>query len=119
MSDAGKREAARRPKALRIAGRAVACAASGATMAACGFSWYTYQDLTAGLTTSNAIQVVQQAAKAQGAAAPPPHLDRSVNILLIGLDSRKDMNGNDLPKQFVQDELNAYPATSAATTPTP
>ncbi|WP_329582836.1 LCP family protein [Kitasatospora sp. NBC_01250] len=107
MSDAGKREAATGRKALRIAGRAVACATSGATLAACGFSWYTYHDLTAGLTTSNAIQVVQQAAKAQGVAAPPPHLDKSVNILLIGLDSRKDQDGNDLPKQFVQDDLMA------------
>ncbi|MGK5548895.1 LCP family protein, partial [Streptomyces sp. URMC 127] len=33
--------------------------------------------------------------------------DGAVNLLLIGLDSRKDMNGNDLPKEFVQDELHA------------
>ncbi|MDH6579911.1 LCP family protein [Kitasatospora sp. MAP5-34] len=37
----------------------------------------------------------------------PPHLDKSVNVLLIGLDSRKDMNGDDLPPQVVQDELHA------------
>ncbi|GAB2710368.1 hypothetical protein GCM10010442_32760 [Kitasatospora kifunensis] len=93
--------------ALRTAGRTVACTASAATLLVCGFSWYTYHDLTTGLTTSNAIQVVQQAAKQPGAVAPPPHLDKSVNILLIGLDSRKDQDGNDLPKQFVQDDLMA------------
>jgi LCP family protein required for cell wall assembly len=55
--------------------------------------------LTTPLPTSNALEAATKDA--------PRHLDHSVNILLIGLDSRKDMDGNDLPKQFVQDQLHA------------
>ncbi|GAA1979978.1 LCP family protein [Kitasatospora viridis] len=82
-----------------VAGRAVVLGAGLAVLAASGFTYYTYASLSAGLTTSKALAGVQRSA--------PPHLDNSVNLLLIGLDSRKDMNGNDLPPQFVQDELHA------------
>ncbi|MGF1431461.1 LCP family protein [Kitasatospora sp. LaBMicrA B282] len=84
---------------LLVAGRTVAVATSLAVLGGSGFSWYAYTSLTSGLNTSSALDAVKKSA--------PPHLDNSVNLLLIGLDSRKDMNGNDLPKQFVQDELNA------------
>ncbi|GAB2692249.1 LCP family protein [Kitasatospora kifunensis] len=84
---------------LVVAGRTIACTLSLAVLGSSGFAWYAYTSLTTGLTTSTALSAVKKSA--------PPHLDSSVNILLIGLDSRKDMNGNDLPKQFVQDELNA------------
>ncbi|MDH6121266.1 LCP family protein required for cell wall assembly [Kitasatospora sp. GAS204A] len=101
---AARRQAAapakpRRTSPLVVAGRTIACATSLAVLCGSGFSWYAYTSLTTGLTTSTALSAVKKSA--------PPHLDNSVNILLIGLDSRKDMNGNDLPKQFVQDELNA------------
>ncbi|MFI9275365.1 LCP family protein [Kitasatospora sp. NPDC052896] len=82
-----------------IAARTVACATSLAVLGTCGFTWYAYQSLTNGLTTSSALDDLKKGA--------PPHLDNSVNLLLIGLDSRKDMNGDDLPGQFVQDELHA------------
>jgi anionic cell wall polymer biosynthesis LytR-Cps2A-Psr (LCP) family protein len=52
-----------------VAGRVVACAVSGAVVAVSGFTWYTYRDLTDGMTTSDALRTVQQGA--------PPHLDRS------------------------------------------
>ncbi|WP_308130060.1 LCP family protein [Kitasatospora aureofaciens] len=87
---------------LTVAGRAVACAAGGSVMAVSGFSWYTYHDLTDGMTTSDALKAVQ----APGASAPP-HLDKAVNLLLIGLDSRKDQDGKDLPDDFVKNELHA------------
>ncbi|MCC9309366.1 LCP family protein [Kitasatospora sp. RB6PN24] len=88
-----------RPNPLVLAGRTIACATSLAVLGTCGFSWYAYTSLTDGLTTSSALDDVKKNA--------PKHLDSSVNVLLIGLDSRKDMNGNDLPGQFVQDELHA------------
>ncbi|WP_329580998.1 LCP family protein [Kitasatospora sp. NBC_01250] len=91
--------APRRRSPLVVAGRTIACTLSLAVLGSSGFAWYAYTSLTTGLTTSTALSAVRKSA--------PPHLDSSVNILLIGLDSRKDMNGNDLPKQFVQDELNA------------
>ncbi|MFI9271444.1 LCP family protein [Kitasatospora sp. NPDC052896] len=88
-----------RPSPLAIAGRTVVCGVGLAVLATSGVTWYTYRSLTTGLNTSDALSSVQKGA--------PPHLDNSVNLLLIGLDSRKDMNGNDLPPQFVEDDLQA------------
>ncbi|MBV2152387.1 LCP family protein, partial [Kitasatospora sp. SUK 42] len=70
-----------------------------AVFAASGVVWYEYTSLTDGMTTSNAISETKKDA--------PKHLDNSVNLLLIGLDSRKAMDGSDLPPEFVQDELHA------------
>ncbi|MER7767270.1 LCP family protein [Kitasatospora sp. NPDC096140] len=68
-------------------------------LGASGFTWYEYRSLDDGMIKSMALSEAKKNA--------PPHLDKSVNLLLIGLDSRKDMDGNDLPKQFVEDELHA------------
>ncbi|PJN23067.1 LCP family protein [Kitasatospora sp. CB02891] len=87
-----------RPAPLVIAGRTVACGVSLAVLAVSGFAWYTVNDLN-GVTRSHALDEAKKNA--------PKHLDKSINLLLIGLDSRKDMDGNDLPKEFVQDELHA------------
>ncbi|MDF3289695.1 LCP family protein [Streptomyces silvisoli] len=101
---AGSRAARRNSKAPRrsplvVAGRVAVCLSSAAVLAASGVSWAAYHWITSGLNTSDALDKVGQHA--------PKHLDNSVNLLLIGLDSRKDMNGNDLPKEFVQDQLHA------------
>jgi len=77
-----------------VIARVVAVVASAAVVLASGVAWATLRDLTGGLTTSNAL--------AGGSASK----DGSVNILLIGLDSRKDQNGNDLPKAIL-DQLHA------------
>ncbi|MEU8922768.1 LCP family protein [Kitasatospora sp. NPDC048545] len=101
----GGRAAARRgdgkraPSPLLIAGRVVACTVGLAVFAASGVVWYEYKQLTDGMTTSDVIAETKKDA--------PKHLDNSVNLLLIGLDSRKNMDGSDLPPQFVQDELHA------------
>ncbi|MFI6684029.1 LCP family protein [Streptomyces sp. NPDC050485] len=88
-----------RPRGWLLALRAVVWVTSAAVLITCGVTWFAYRSLTHGLTTSDALDAVKKNA--------PKHLDSSVNLLLIGLDSRKDMNGNDLPKQFVQDQLHA------------
>ncbi|MFF7988919.1 LCP family protein [Kitasatospora xanthocidica] len=84
---------------LTLAGRTLACTVSVAVLGASGFTWYEYRSLDDGMIKSTALSEAKKNA--------PPHLDKSVNLLLIGLDSRKDMDGNDLPKQFVEDELHA------------
>ncbi|GAB7181382.1 anionic cell wall polymer biosynthesis enzyme TagV/TagU [Kitasatospora sp. Ki12] len=89
----------RRASPLLIAGRVTACTVGLAVFAASGVVWYEYKQLTDGMTTSNVIAETKKDA--------PKHLDNSVNLLLIGLDSRKNMDGSDLPPQFVQDELHA------------
>ncbi|MET8546447.1 LCP family protein [Kitasatospora sp. NPDC004799] len=90
---------ARRPSAPLIAGRVLACTVGFAVFAASGVVWYEYKQLTDGMTTSGVIAETKKDA--------PKHLDNSVNLLLIGLDSRKNMDGTDLPPEFVQDELHA------------
>ncbi|MFJ8622494.1 LCP family protein [Kitasatospora sp. NPDC093550] len=84
---------------LTAAGRTLACMVSVAVLGASGFTWYEYRSLDDGMIKSLALSEAKKHA--------PPHLDKAVNLLLIGLDSRKDMDGNDLPKQFVEDELHA------------
>ncbi|MFD7903439.1 LCP family protein [Kitasatospora sp. NPDC059747] len=100
------RRAAQTPKApaarrspLLIAGRTAAVSMALAVFVSSGVVWYEYTSLTDGMTTSNAIAETKKDA--------PKHLDNSVNLLLIGLDSRKNMDGTDLPPEFVQDELHA------------
>jgi len=82
-----------------LAARAAAVTGSCAVLAVSGVTWYGYHQLTTGVLTSSAIENSQKGA--------PPKLDNSVNILLIGLDSRKGNDGSDLPGWFVQDELHA------------
>ncbi|BAJ26041.1 putative lytR family regulatory protein [Kitasatospora setae KM-6054] len=81
-----------------LAGRTLACGLSLAVLGISGFAWYTTKELD-GVNRSHALDQARKNA--------PQHLDSSVNILLIGLDSRKNMDGTDLPKQFVEDELHA------------
>ncbi|MGZ4532004.1 MAG: LCP family protein [Mycobacteriaceae bacterium] len=75
-------------------GRLVAVAASVVVVVSTGLAWATLRDLSQGVTTSNAL--------AGGSASK----DGSVNILLMGLDSRADQNGNPLPAAIL-DELHA------------
>ncbi|MEY9929276.1 LCP family protein required for cell wall assembly [Catenulispora sp. GP43] len=92
-----------RRRRFTAAARAAACTASAAIVLASAATWAAYHNLTSGLYTSDAINEIRSGEKGYVA----PHLDGSVNLLLIGLDSRKDMNGNDLPTDFVEQELHA------------
>ena len=74
-------------------------AASVAAVAVSGIGYGVYREATTGLTTSDALE---------GIANNDPDVNGAdTNILLIGLDSRKDMDGNDLPAAFVTDTLHA------------
>lgn len=73
----------------------IACAAAIAVLSGTGFAWSAKSTFDQGFTRTNAI------------SADAPHsLGGDVNILLIGLDTRKDQNGNDLPKAIL-DQLHA------------
>ncbi|WP_081952085.1 LCP family protein [Kitasatospora phosalacinea] len=93
-----RRVVRRRPAPGVIAGRVAVCCLSLTVLGISGFAWYTTGQLD-GVERSHALDGTGKGA--------PAHLDSSVNILLIGLDSRKNMDGTDLPKEFVQDELHA------------
>jgi LCP family protein required for cell wall assembly len=93
----------RRPTPIVLAGRTAFGALSAVVILASGIVWSEYKDLTDGMHTSDSLNVIRPGQPGYVA----PSLNGDVNLLLIGLDSRKDMNGDDLPKSFVEDQLHA------------
>ncbi|AOW92417.1 transcriptional regulator, LytR family protein [Rhodococcus sp. WMMA185] len=75
--------------------RAPVATLSAALLITTGVGWWGQSNLASGFATSDAL----------GADAPSSS-GGSTNILLMGLDSRKDQQGNDLPQQ-VLDQLHA------------
>ncbi|WP_068004845.1 LCP family protein [Nocardia pseudobrasiliensis] len=103
-SRSARRAAAKRPpskqaRAARIAGRLAAAATAVIVVSGTGFAYYSEKSINEGFTRSNVISEADAAA-----------LDGDMNILLIGLDTRKDQNGNDLPKDIL-DQLHAGDGT--------
>lgn len=86
-----------------ITARTLAVLGAAIVMAVCGYTYTTYRSLTTGLQTSDATSEIRSGNPGYVA----PHLGSDANVLLIGLDSRKDMSGNDLPKDIVEGELHA------------
>jgi LCP family protein required for cell wall assembly len=82
-------------RAARIAGRLAAAATAVIIVSGTGFAYYTEKSVDQGFTRSNVISDEDAAA-----------LGDDMNILLIGLDTRKDKDGNDLPKDIL-DQLHA------------
>jgi LCP family protein required for cell wall assembly len=104
----GARTAARRTPPAIIAARSVFALAGAAVLAGSGVAWYGVQKLDNGVQTVDTSNVHL----ANGAPAPKhTGLDKSVNVLLIGLDSRYAMNGDPLPDAVVHDELHAGSAS--------
>ncbi|MFI1256359.1 LCP family protein [Streptomyces netropsis] len=86
----------RRPRSRRARlGRAALAVTAVTALCAGGTGWYLYQDIFRHIGTSDALD--DDAPKSSGGAT---------NILLMGLDSRKDQNGEDLPDS-VLDKLHA------------
>lgn len=74
--------------------RRIALAGLALLLVGAGFGFYKLDDLARGMASSPALD---------GAATST---DGGVNILLMGLDSRKDQNGQQLPQQIL-DQLHA------------
>lgn len=70
-------------------------------------AWYLYDDLASSIASSKALEGAEKSKYGD------------VNILLMGLDSRRDQNGEDLPRRSSTSCTRARAPTSAATTPTP
>lgn len=79
---------------LRNSGRGVMALAAVGVLGITGVTWWGETAAESGFTRTNII----------------PEEDRSlagdINLLIIGLDTRKDLNGNDLPKDIL-DQLHA------------
>ncbi|MFD9455975.1 LCP family protein [Streptomyces sp. NPDC059985] len=83
----------RRPSRRRI-GRTLLITGCVLTAVAGGTAWYVYRDLVSSIGSSKALEGAEKSA----------HGD--VNVLLMGLDSRRDQNGDPLPDE-VLDKLHA------------
>lgn len=96
-------------------GRAFVALLSAAVVATVGFGWYTLRSATDNVVRDDVIA----GPRTQGPTAPdrpaPPRTDQT--ILLVGLDSRTDNQGNPLPRE-VLDGLNAGEATGVQNTDT-
>ena len=84
----------RLPRGLRIGLRALSGTLALLVLAVAATGWYMDRAILGTLTTSDALSGLGD------------HPETDQNILLMGLDSRKDMNGNDLPYNIL-DKLHA------------
>lgn len=87
-------------RALRILGRTVLALISAAVLTITGLSYWEAHGLLGGITVSRALGL--DAPRSSGG---------DTNILLIGLDSRRDQDGNDLP-DYILDKLHAGDSSS-------
>ncbi|MEO7235571.1 MAG: LCP family protein [Lapillicoccus sp.] len=85
-------------------GRTVLIAVVTVVVLVLGYGAYQYLNLTRGITTSDALGPSTAAPTSAGAPRP------DTNILIMGLDSRVDENGEPLP-QDIYDALHAGEAT--------
>ncbi|MFE9930102.1 LCP family protein [Streptomyces sp. NPDC005533] len=83
-----------RPSRRRRIGRALLVTGCALAVMAGGGAWYLYRDLAAGIASSKALEGAEKSKFGD------------TNILLVGLDSRRDQNGEELPEE-VLDQLHA------------
>jgi LCP family protein required for cell wall assembly len=84
----------RLPRGLRLGGRVIFGAAAALVLIGAGAGYFFERAVVGSLSTSDVL------------AGLGTHTEADQNILLMGLDSRKDMNGNDLPASIL-DKLHA------------
>lgn len=82
------------PRGMRVGGRVLFGGVAALVLLGAGTGYFFERAVVGSLTTSNALA---------GLGTPA---DADQNILLMGLDSRKDMNGDDLPAAIL-DKLHA------------
>ncbi|MFI1917357.1 LCP family protein [Nocardia sp. NPDC020380] len=95
MDDAGTPHSKAGPKRLRLALRGLVALTATVVVTITGAGWYASASLDKGFVRADVIDKNDAAT-----------LGGDLNILLIGLDTRKDLDGNDLP-QAILDQLHA------------
>ncbi|TCP56092.1 LytR family transcriptional attenuator [Tamaricihabitans halophyticus] len=81
----------RRSSPAKIAGRTLVAILSVAALVLTGVAWFTIGQLNESTNTTDALEQVQQAPGA------PSANDSATDILLVGNDTRTDLQGNPLP----------------------
>ena len=100
---AGSESSRARGRRFGFAGRAVAVLAAVAVFAATGYGWTRYRDLGEGIRRSGALAALAAPPSPNSLSTthPTPAL-ATQNLLVIGLDSRLDENGDPLPAATYQ-----------------
>jgi LCP family protein required for cell wall assembly len=103
------REPADRSRAAlagKVTGRTLVALLSTVVLAASGYGWVEVNKVRDGITTTDVFGSHQPLAGSTATSTPVPGLTGPQDILVVGLDSRTDAQGNPLP-QAVLDELHA------------
>ena len=87
-------------RVVRVLGRTLAALLAAFALTGTGIAYWHAHGLLSGITVSRALGL-----------DTPRSSGGSMNILLIGLDSRKDQDGNDLPEKIL-DKLHAGDSSS-------
>lgn len=94
MSRSRHRLPRKKPRRLPVLARAAMVVVSVGALSTTAFGWVKVHDVIGGITVSQALDAVDRSTGA------------GTNILLIGLDSRKDQHGDELPREIL-DKLHA------------
>ena len=89
-----------------VTGRTLVALLSAALLAASGYGWVEVNKVRSGITTTDVIETHKPLAGTATTTTAVPGLDGPQDILIVGLDSRTDAQGNPLP-QAVLDQLHA------------
>jgi LCP family protein required for cell wall assembly len=84
----------------RVAGRTFVALLSTMVLFVTGYGWRAYHNLSTGLTKSNALSGLPTPGRTSSIHASTSSI-ADTNILIMGLDSRRDQNGNPLPKDVL------------------
>src|SRR5690242_6721898 len=76
---------------LRLRGRTLGALVSCVVVALTGLAWIAYRHVSTGITTSAALD-----------GAGPSFIGVDQNILIMGLDSRRDQQGTPLPQDILE-----------------
>ena len=103
------REPADRSRAAmagKVTGRTVVALLSAVVLATSGYGWVEVNKVRNGITTTDVIETRTPLAGATTTTSAVPGLDGPQDILVVGLDSRTDAQGQPLPRA-VLDQLHA------------
>lgn len=102
-SPATARASGRGRRVLRVAFRSVVILLSVTALAVTGYAYSTLDRLRDNIHTTDALrQNRRPVPEDTGTPPPPPSDDGATDILLVGADSRTDMQGNPLPRAMLR-----------------
>jgi LCP family protein required for cell wall assembly len=102
----------RRRSGLLITGRVLLSLVSAAALVAMSLVWARVGQLQDSVNTTDAL------AQAQKQGNPPPPDDGATDILIVGSDTRTDLQGHPLPLKVIKEDLRTDPTDGTLNTDT-